>query len=153
MEITAIGLRIHGRWLQAYKDIEMRTILTILISLTTTLGFAQTQMEMNKEANDSYRKVDKELNEIYKQILVDYKSDTVFVKNLKASQRIWITFRDAELKVKYPEREPSYYGSIHPVCVASYLEKLTRERINTLKVWIEGIEEGDACNGSVKTKE
>lgn len=131
----------------------MRTIVTIIFCLSCTIGFAQTQMEMNQQTNDSYRKADKELNEIYKQILVDYKTDIVFIKNLKASQRIWIKFRDAELKVKYPDRAPGTYGSIHPVCVASYLEKLTRERTNTLKVWIQGLEEGDACNGSVKTKE
>ena len=128
----------------------MKFILTILICFSFSIGFAQTQLEMNQQANDSYRKVNKELNEIYKQILIEYKTDTVFVKNLKSSQRIWITFRDAELKVKYPERETEYYGSIHPVCVANYLEKLTRERINTLKVWITGIEEGDCCSGSVK---
>ena len=130
----------------------MKFILTILICFSFSIGFAQTQLEMNQQANDSYKKVNKELNEIYKQILIEYKTDTVFVKNLKSSQRIWITFRDAELKVKYPERETEYYGSIHPVCVANYLEKLTRERINTLKVWITGIEEGDCCSGSVKMK-
>ena len=128
----------------------MKFILAILICFSCSIGFAQTQLEMNQQANDSYKKVNKELNEIYKQILIEYKTDTVFVKNLKSSQRIWITFRDAELKVKYPERETEYYGSIHPVCVANYLEKLTRERINTLKVWITGIEEGDCCSGSVK---
>ena len=128
----------------------MKFILAILICFSCSIGFAQTQLEMNQQANDSYKKVNKELNEIYKQILTEYKTDTVFIKNLKSSQRIWITFRDAELKVKYPERETEYYGSIHPVCVANYLEKLTRERINTLKVWITGIEEGDCCSGSVK---
>ena len=130
----------------------MKFILAILICFSCSIGFAQTQLEMNQQANDSYKKVNKELNEIYKQILIEYKTDTVFIKNLKSSQRIWITFRDAELKVKYPERETEYYGSIHPVCVANYLEKLTRERINTLKVWITGIEEGDCCSGSVKMK-
>lgn len=131
----------------------MKILLTILICLASTIGFAQTQAEMNQEAYDSYRKADKELNEIYKQILIEYKTDTVFVKNLKASQRIWITFRDAELKVKYPDREPGYYGTIHPVCVADYLEELTRVRINTLKNWLSGLEEGDVCGGSVKRKE
>jgi hypothetical protein len=38
------------------------------------------------------------------------------------------------------------------MCVLFYLEKLTLERIKTLKVWIDGIEEGDVCTGSVKTK-
>ncbi|WP_367271484.1 lysozyme inhibitor LprI family protein [Nonlabens sp.] len=46
---------------------------------------------------------------------------------------MWITFRDAELKVMYPETEPRYYGSIHPMCVSIYLEKLTQDRIKTLK--------------------
>jgi uncharacterized protein YecT (DUF1311 family) len=78
--------------------------------------------------------------------------DTIFIKNLKSSQRIWITFRDAELKMKYPEREPGWYGSIHPMCVSSYLAELTNERIKTLKEWIEGIEEGESCGGSIRLK-
>lgn len=116
-------------------------------------GFSQTQAEMNRDASESYKKVDKELNDIYKTILTDYKSDTVFIKNLKASQRIWINFRDAELKVKFPATNPRFYGSVFPMCVSIYLEKLTRERITTLKAWTEGFEEGDACKGSLKIKE
>lgn len=131
----------------------MKPLLISLFCIISSLGFAQTQMKMNQSANDSYQKADKELNEIYKKILKEYKTDTVFIKNLKMSQRIWITFRDAELEVKYPDREPGYYGSIHPLCIATYLEQLTIERINTLKVWIDGLEEGDVCNGSVKTKQ
>jgi uncharacterized protein YecT (DUF1311 family) len=131
----------------------MRYILIILIGFISLTGFSQTQAEMNKEANESFKKADKELNDTYKAILSDYKTDTVFIKNLKASQRIWITFRDAELKVKYPEKEPGYYGSVYPMCVSIYLEQLTRERIKTLKVWIDGTEEGDVCAGSVKWKE
>lgn len=131
----------------------MRLILILLFGFYSTVIFAQTQTELNIETNNSYKKTDKELNEVYQKILSEYKSDTIFIKNLRASQIIWITFRDAELKMKYPEREPGYYGSVHPICIANYLEKLTRERINTLKVWLIGIEEGDACVGSVKRKE
>ncbi|MBK7408551.1 MAG: DUF1311 domain-containing protein [Saprospirales bacterium] len=131
----------------------MRYILTIFISIICLTGFSQTQVEMNREANESYKKADKELNDIYKTILTEYKSDTVFIKNLQTAQRIWITFRDAELKVKYPETDTRYYGSVYPMCVSIYLEKLTRERITTLKAWTEGVEEGDACNGSLKFKE
>jgi uncharacterized protein YecT (DUF1311 family) len=134
------------------KTTHMKLSLIFLLCLTCTIGFSQTQAEMNQQAFDAYKQADKELNEIYKKILDDYKSDTIFIKNLKASQRIWITFRDAELKVKFPDREPGYYGSIHPLCVESYLEELTRERIRTLKAWIDGAEEDEACNGSVKTK-
>lgn len=135
------------------KDSHMRYILTIFISIICLKGFSQTQAEMNREANESFTKADKQLNDIYKTIMTEYKSDTVFIKNLKTAQRIWITFRDAELKVMYPEREMGYYGSVYPMCVSIYLEKLTRERITTLKACTEGVEEGDACNGSLKFKE
>lgn len=131
----------------------MRFFLVSALFLICLTGFGQTQSEMNNDAAESYKKADGELNKIYKAILSEYKSDTLFIKNFKASQRIWITFRDAELKMKYPETEPGYYGSVHPMCVSIYLEKLTSERVKTLQQWIDGIEEGDACNGSVKVKE
>ena len=131
----------------------MRLLFTILFILISLIGFTQTQYELNVQYSESYKKVDKKLNETYKAILSEYKSDTVFIKNLKASQRIWIMFRDAELKVKYPEREQGFYGSVFPMCVSNYLEKLTQERIKTLKEWIDGIEEGDVCKGSIKIKE
>ncbi len=138
---------------RALKTNKMRLYVVLLMVWISSSASAQTQLETNQITNNVYEKADKELNDLYHKILIEYKTDTVFIKNLKASQRIWITFRDAELKMKFPEREPGYYGSVLPMCVASYLEKLTRERIKTLKVWIDGIQEGDACNGSVKTKE
>lgn len=131
----------------------MKLFLILLLSLNVTIGFSQTQTDINQSAHRSFKEVDKELNEVYQQILSEYKSDTEFIKNLRASQRIWITFRDAELKMKYPDREPGYYGSIHSMCVSDYLTQLTAERVKTLKTWLVGIEEGDACSGTIKTKD
>jgi len=131
----------------------MRFYLVTVFLFTCLTGFCQTQSDLNNDAAESYKKADIELNNIYKAILSEYKTDTHFIKNFKASQRIWITFRDAELKMKYPETEPGYYGSVYPMCVSIYLETLTLERVKTLQQWIDGIEEGDVCNGSVKVKE
>lgn len=131
----------------------MRILLIASFILFATSSFAQTQAEMNQEAFASYQKVDKELNDVYKKLLLEYKSDPAFITNLKASQRIWVSFRDAELKMKYPEREAGYYGSIHPVCQASYLEELTSERIKQLRKWLVGVEEVDGCLGSIMIKE
>jgi len=128
----------------------MKILLTILICMFSAILFAQTQMEMNQQAIKSYEKTQKELDEIFKKILVEYKSDTIFIENLNTAQKIWVSFREAELNVKFPDRENRHYGSILPVCVNIYLEKLTRDRINTLKTWLEGYIEGDSCNGSVK---
>ncbi len=112
---------------------------------------AQTQAEMTADAGGRYLKADKKLNEVYQQILKEYSSDTGFIRNLKISQRIWIQFRDAEVSVKYPDR-PEGYGSVEPMCRYEYLEELTQDRIKTLQEWIDGIEEGDVCAGSVKRK-
>lgn len=108
---------------------------------------------MNQDAGNDFKKADKELNDVYNKIIIEYKEDTAFIKNLKIAQKRWIQFRDAEMKAKYPDREPGYYGSIQPLCWYSYLTELTTERTNKLKAWLTGIEEGDACAGSVKMKE
>ncbi len=131
----------------------MRTfIITLVLCISANFSFAQTQLEMNTEAENSYLKADKELNSTYTEILTAYKSDTAVIKNIKTAQNIWIKFRDAEMKMKYPDREPGYYGSIQPVCWYNYLEELTKKRTKELKIWLKGIEEGDSCSGSVKTK-
>jgi len=127
-------------------------LLAIAFSFSISLCKAQTQYQLDSAEGAKYSNADSELNTIYKKILKDYADDTTFIKNLQLSERIWIKFRDAELKMKYPERPEGYYGSVQPMCVAIYLTQLTEDRINTLKVWIDGIEEGDVCAGSVKRK-
>lgn len=99
----------------------------------------------------SYQEADKELNRVYQQILSDYRLDTEFIRNLKKSQQVWITFRDAELEMKYPQRQAGYYGSSHPQCRSIYLHHLTEQRLRTLRQWLVAEEEGDVCAGSVKT--
>ena len=127
---------------KAYFSIILLTLISIRVQ-------SQTQSEMNEQSFDSYKKVDTELNGVYKKILDKYKSDTLFIKNLKISQRIWISFRDAELNTKFPDYGPYLYGSMHPMCVAGYLEELTKDRLKTLRKWLEGRIQGDGCNGSI----
>lgn len=116
-----------------------------------SFAFAQTQAEMNKTAYDNYVKADKQLNSVYGQILKKYAKDQVFLKKLKVAQNLWIKFRDAEVQMKYPEDDAKYhYGSVYPMCYNIYLQQLTEQRINDLKVWLTGYDDGDVCNGSVK---
>nr|WP_233503060.1 lysozyme inhibitor LprI family protein [Putridiphycobacter roseus] len=105
---------------------------------------------MNKTARVAYKESDKQLNEIYQTILSAYQTDSVFIDNLKKSQRIWIRFRNAEMAMKYPDYSVIHYGSIQPTCEAYYLKELTDQRIKTLKIWVRGVAEGETCNGSVK---
>lgn len=107
---------------------------------------------MNQDAYGLFQNADKELNEVYNKILTDHKKDTIFIENLKKAQRLWVQFRDAELTMKFPAYPGNHYGSILPMCRAFYLKELTENRTETLKVWLRGIEEGDACKGSLKMK-
>lgn len=120
--------------------------------LMSNFGFGQTQLEINADANSDYQKADKELNSTYQKILKEYRADPAFIKNLKIAQNIWIKFRDAEVNMKYPAREPGYYGSIQPTCWNMYMTELTQKRTKELKIWLIGIPEGDVCSGSVKMK-
>ena len=128
----------------------MKVFIISLLAFISTAGLAQTQSEMNQESYDSLAKADLELNSVYQKILQEYREDTVFIKNLIKTQKIWIKFRDAQVEMKFPEREPGWYGSMYPMCVSGYLEKLTRDRIKTLKEWLAGVEDGEGCGGSVK---
>ncbi len=127
-------------------------ILILLISLNFCFG--QTQLEMNQEADENYKKADKELNVVYGKILKSYQADKNLISKLKAAQNAWIKFRDAEMDALFPEEETRInYGSIFPMCWSMALTNLTNERIKKLKIWLTGIEEGDMCSGSVKIKE
>jgi uncharacterized protein YecT (DUF1311 family) len=104
----------------------MRLLLFIFLALQSFISVGQTQTEMNMQAAEQYKLADKELNKVYKDILSRNVADTIFIKNLKTAQRLWTKFRDAELKTMYPEREPRYYGSIHPYVYPSTLQNLPK---------------------------
>ena len=129
----------------------MKLLIVTLLCLLSILSTSQTQLKMNKDAANEGQRADVQLNLVYQSILKEYKDDKVFIINLKIAQRLWIQFRDAELKARYPDREQGYYGSIQPMCWSSYLNELTEERTKRLKIWLVGINEGDGCTGSVKT--
>jgi uncharacterized protein YecT (DUF1311 family) len=112
------------------------SILLVIIFTTASL-FAQTQSEMNIEASNSYKKVDNELGVVYQQILKKYSKNTKFINSLRISERLWIQFRDAEVKMMYPADDPRMaYGSMYPLLYFSLLEELTKTRLKELKVWV-----------------
>ena len=128
-------------------------IALTLICLPWSEASAQTQRDMNEDAATIFKEADKKLNSLYQKILKDYADDPVFIASFKKAQRCWITFRDAQLKMKYPDREPGYYGSIQPMLETRYLTELTKDRIKALQVWIDGVQEGDLSGGTVRVKQ
>ena len=116
---------------------------------------AQTQQEMNKDACDAYNDSDREMN-ILIGFLKDehkaYKDDKVFIASLEKAQRAWTAYRDAYADSMFPEKnKQAAYGSAYQMCRCNELKKITDQRIQDLKRWQDGVEEGDVCSGSIKT--
>ncbi len=129
----------------------MKRAVTVLFFTYLVVNlFSQSQMQIKELAYQDYQKADKELNEVYQKILEKYKENTVFIEKLRATQLIWIQFRDAELEMKYPHPDKNlYYGSMYFVCTSEYLRELTEERTKKLKEWLGVPDEYEPCNGSV----
>ncbi|RZK36657.1 MAG: DUF1311 domain-containing protein, partial [Pedobacter sp.] len=122
----------------------------IMTMLFISPNFAQSQTAMNMKAFSDYKKADAELNVVYQKILKSYSRETAFIQKFRNAQRLWVQLRDAELGAKYPNS--GTYGSVAPMCESIYLETLTRDRIKFLNIWVNGIEEGEVCLGSVRMK-
>lgn len=130
----------------------MKKLVVLLAAcLLSFSSFGQSQAQLNVSTDASYRKADQELNRTYQQILREYRTNTNFLQSLKAAQKSWIQFRDAEAKARYPATNAQQtYGSAYPTCYAQVLTDLTKARTQQLQLWLTGIPEGDVCNGSVK---
>lgn len=115
---------------------------------------AQTQLDLNAQAGAEFAAADAELNRVYQQIRSRYRGEQQFLNKLRDAQRAWIAFRDAELEAIYPPPASGSmqqaYGSILPMCLAEQKARLTRERTAQLRRWLDGVEEGDPCAGSVR---
>ncbi|WP_320815601.1 lysozyme inhibitor LprI family protein [Flavobacterium sp.] len=132
----------------------MKYILCFLTFAFGQITFGQTQSEMNQEAFNHYKEKDAELNLVYNKILKEYGNEKDFIINLKKAQNIWIQFRDAEMAMRFPKEDKLFhYGSVYPMCRSYILAEMTEERTNKLKVWLDGIEEGEVCLGTIKMKD
>ena len=116
----------------------MKNIVIIFLLALPTLVFSQTQMEMNAQAAADYRKADKTLNVVYQSVMKKHAKDAAFLKSMKAAQKAWIVFRDAEMLAKFPHKdEAMYYGSMFGLLWNSELEQLTTKRTKELKEYLK----------------
>ena len=123
----------------------------VTLGISSSFANAQSQMQLNKEACDEHKKADAEMNVAYQRIRRDYREDAHFIAVLKKAQLAWLRYRDAHVESIYPGA-PSQYGSVAPMCRCMALAEITRARTQVLNRWVEGVEEGDVCAGSMKVK-
>lgn len=146
----------HGRRLLIFAAVGFGLIGSLSIFRVQASGVAkekhaQTQLQLNKQACDDYKKADVEMNGAYQAILREYRGEPSFVTALRKAQLAWIRYRDAQVESIYPG-DARQYGSVNPMCRCNQLASITRERTKLLNQWVGGLEEGDVCAGSVKTK-
>ena len=101
---------------------------------------AGTQLELNACAADELNKADQKLNEVYAALLKKEAKNTAFVQKLRAAQRAWIAFRDAELDATYACQNSNArvcWGSMLPLRYLSYKAQLTRERTTRLQQFLD----------------
>ena len=99
----------------------------------------QDQTTMDVCASDAFKKSDKQLNDVYKQIGTRLKDDADKTKLLVTAQRAWVAFRDAECAFSSSGvTGASVYPMIHSIC----LDGLTQTRTKDLQVYL-ACEEGD----------
>ena len=106
---------------------------TLMWGLFLSLGlsvsaFAQSQLDMNVDAIRAYKKVDKELNLVYKQVIG--KMSEQEKTKIKTAQRKWIKMKESSCTKEAAEYEGgSMYAMIYHDCLAIK----TKKRITELK--------------------
>ncbi len=124
--------------------------LIVILLLITTVSKSQSQVELNDKWCDKYNEVDKELNLIYQNVIKIYSNDTLLIKNLIKTQNNWIKLRNSDIELYMPKNE--HWGSASSMCRCQFLAELTQKRIEFLKMWEIGHEEGWMCGGTMRIK-
>lgn len=109
----------------------LTTLLFILLLAWPTALLAQDQATLNRNAEESYKKADAELNRVYQALSA--KLDAASRKKLVTSEQAWIKFRDADAAAKAQEWDG---GSIQPMIRFGWLARLTRARTTQLQQWL-----------------
>jgi len=95
---------------------------------TQYLIVAQSQSQMNRDAQDRYKKSDAELNNVYKQLI--YRVAKEQKDALIDAQLAWIKFRDANSACW---ASPNKGGSIYPLIYYGRMKEMTEARTAELR--------------------
>ena len=119
----------------------MKTILHLFLllaalTLPSAKAEAQTQSEMNQQAYADFKKADAALNKIYAQVLA--KLDEEGQTKLKAAQRAWVVFRDAQAEL---DADFMRGGTAAPTLHAGSLADTTRQRTQALKDFLKQLKD------------
>ncbi|MBN8673981.1 MAG: DUF1311 domain-containing protein [Chitinophagales bacterium] len=106
-------------------------ILAFLIVFGNS-SFAQTQAEMNEQAQKEFMASDKIMAANYKKLMA--KENAVGKKLLLEAQRAWIKYKETHCKLESNDAEG---GSMQPLLLYTCLKELTDERNKKLEALLE----------------
>jgi uncharacterized protein YecT (DUF1311 family) len=95
---------------------------------------ALAQKELNACAGEEVKRVDAELNDVYKALLAAAAGQPNAVAKITAAERAWIAYRGAYMEAMYPApNKISEYGSIYPMAADLLRAELTTQHIKALR--------------------
>ncbi len=106
--------------------------LLLLSVLPLKVASAQSQSQMNREEYARFEKADANLNKIYAQVLATL--DAEGKAKLRAAQRTWVAFRDAQADL---EADLMRGGSAAPLLHSGSMKVNTERRIADLKQMLD----------------
>ena len=92
--------------------------------------------------------VDKEMLDLYNQILEERKADNKFLKDFKMLHVNWVQYRNSLARTIW-YKEPEEYQGDYRNCKCELLMEMTRARIAELEMWTKGNPKWKECEGSV----
>lgn len=121
----------------------MGTLKVVALSTCLLLSLpaiAQDQMQLGKMAAGDANQADKELNNVYQQVLKKYAPNKAFITKLRQAELAWIKFRDQHTVAVFPEAKtnPDQYGSAIDMCLSAITAQQTTARTADLKKLIAG---------------
>ena len=106
---------------------------------------------MEEGSEELYELQERTLNDNYRRIFKLYADDPVFLNKLKAAQRAWLKFRDAELEALFPHDGKAGAKSADIESARRvWMGRLAEERATQLARWIMGAKEDDPARGSIR---
>jgi uncharacterized protein YecT (DUF1311 family) len=109
---------------------------------------AKTHMDENFCASQAFKRADKKLNDMYKELIYQKRKDPeylLFVANLKKAQKAWLLFVNSHISSIYPEGAGAH-GSYEPFCEINERTSMTMKRIEQLSAFFDSDGE-DVCGG------
>lgn len=128
----------------------MRALLAGLLCIAGLAGAASaedcttlaTQLEMNDCAARAFDAADADLNRTYGDVVAQLTDDPAGLGKLRAAERAWVAFRDAECGFAAKGVET---GSIYPMILFACRQAMTEDRLATLKGYLVCPEGDLAC--------